>query len=136
MPAGLPFTFELTVPLSAQTAAAGDPFFAKLSGALRYNGKILAKAGSKIEGRLLRVEIRRTPPFAANFVLKPATLEINGVSVPFAADRRQAPAAAGRRTRTPVLLLRSWEQHAAILQAAGQHAVLKTGTRCDWTTSR
>jgi hypothetical protein len=135
VPAGLPFTFELTTPIAADTAAGGDPFAGRLVTALRdQNRKIIAPAHAMVEGRLLRLEIRRTVPAAANLVLNLRTVEIGGVRVPLAADRNWPRVADGKRGKTPVLLPFSWERHAAVFQLAGDHAVMKAGSRSEWLT--
>ena len=133
--AGLPFTFELTKPISADTAAAGDSFTGRLTSALRdKTGKILAPAHATIEGRLLRVEIRRAAPLGANLVLNPRTVEIGGVSVALNAQRDWAQASRQTRGRVAILLPYSWERNSGLFQVTGNHAVMKAGFRSDWVT--
>jgi hypothetical protein len=135
VPAGLGFTFELTTPISVDTAAGGDAFAGRLVSALRDKGKTIAPAHALVEGRLLRVEIRRTPPLGAIVVLKLRTVEIGGVKVPLAADIDARQVRGGRIVKAPILLLNSWEQNAAAFPLMGEHAVMKAGTRSDWLTA-
>lgn len=57
VPAGLRFTMELTAPIPTGTAAAGDSFAGRLVSPLRdAKQKVLARAGSVVAGRLIRVQ--------------------------------------------------------------------------------
>jgi hypothetical protein len=134
VPAGLPFSFELTTPLSADIAAGGDAFSGRLVSALRVKGKTIAPAYAVVEGRLLRVEMRRVAPPSATFVLKLRTVEVGGVKIPLAAvrDFRRMPLQ-GRR-RAQLLMPYRWEENSGVLQVRGEHAVMKAGTRSDWVT--
>ena len=134
IPAGLSFAFELTTPLSADTAAGGDPFSGRLVSALRVKGKTIAPAHSLVEGRLLRVEMRRAAPQSATFVLKLRTVEVGGIHIPLAAvrDFKRLPLA-GRRGME-LLLPNRWEEDSGVFQVRGEHAVMKAGTRTDWVT--
>jgi hypothetical protein len=63
LPAALAFTFEPTTPISADTAAAGDPFAGRPISAVRdQSGKTVAPAHALMEGTLVRVEIRHSSP--------------------------------------------------------------------------
>jgi hypothetical protein len=56
LPTGLPFSLDLTASIQTDTAAAGDPFSAKLVAVIRdVRGKLLAPKGTAVEGHLLRV---------------------------------------------------------------------------------
>ncbi len=134
VPSGLPFTFELIAPIAADTAAGGDSFSGRLVGALRVKGKTIAPAHAPVEGRLLRVEMRRTAPFGAILVLRMRTVEIGGVKVPIAAVQPPSRVPAAARRGTPILLPYPWEQNSGIFPLPGAHAVMKAGTRSDWVT--
>jgi hypothetical protein len=83
LPPWLPFTLELTEPISTNTAAAGDSFAGRLVSALRdKSGKTLALAHALVEGRLVLVEMRHAVPPGAVLVLKPTAVEIGGVKTP------------------------------------------------------
>lgn len=128
LPAGLPFTLELTAPISTDTAAAGDPFGARLVSALRdKSGKTLAPALALVEGRVTLVEMRRTAPHGAVLMLKPMTVEIGGVKTPLAAVRRAGLAPRGK-------LPLSWERNSGIFPLSGEHAEIEAGFRSDWQT--
>ena len=134
IPAGLSFAFELTTPISADIAAGGDPFSGRLVSALRVKGKTIAPAHAPVEGRLLRVEMRRTAPPSATIVLKLRTVEVAGVKIPLAAirDFRRLPPAGKRGSQ--LLLPNRWEGDSGVFQVRGEHAVMKAGTRTDWVT--
>ena len=135
LPTGLPFTFELTAPITAETAAAGDAFLGRLTSALRdKNGKIVAPSRSVVEGRLLRVEIRRAAPMGSKLVLNPKSIEIGGVKVPLAAERDWTQAQRSANRRVPILLPYTWERNAGLFQVTGAHAVMKAGFRSEWRT--
>ena len=138
LPDDLHFTLELTTPIRSDTAAAGDSFAGRLTRPLRdAKHKVLAPAGSVVEGRLLRVECFHTPPLEVIMVLKLRTLEVNGAKVPLAAvrDWKLALAAGGnRRKGWRVALPLQGEQPAAAFEFAGEHVVLKRGMRSDWRT--
>ena len=128
IPAGLAFTFELTTPISSDNAAGGDPFSGRLVSALRVKGKTIAPAHAVVEGRLLRVEVRRVAPMGANFVLKLRTVEVAGVKIPIEATR-------DLRHERRLLLPHRWEENSGVFQLLGGHPVIKAGTRSDWLTN-
>jgi hypothetical protein len=133
LPAGLAFTIELTMLISTDTAAAGDPFAARLVSALRdKNGKTLAPAHAAVAGRLVQMEIRHLVPPGALLVLKPMTVEIGGSATPLVASRKVVPVAKGKQ---PIQLPLLWEQNAGIFPLPGEHATMKAGFRSDWQTA-
>ncbi len=133
LPADLPFAFELTTPIAADTAAAGDSIAGRLVGALRGpNGKVLAPARAVVEGRLLRVEIHHTAPVGATVVFNLGTVEIGGVKTPLLARRDFSPVR--RNVRTAIALPFAWERNAALFQLTGAHPVMKSGERSKWRT--
>lgn len=139
VPASSQFTMELTTPILADTAAAGDPFAGKLVGALvDAKGKRLAPAGALVEGRLLRVESFHQPPEEAIIVLSPQTLEIGGSKVPLTVVRdwtRTVSAARARKAASiKILLPLAGEEHAGVFEFPGQHIVIPKGFRSDWRT--
>ena len=88
VPAGLRFTMELTAPISAATAAAGDAFAGKLVWPLLdAKHKVLARAGSVMEGRLLRVHSYYLPEAEVVLALKLESVEIGGSKMPLTATR-------------------------------------------------
>ena len=135
LPAGLRFSIELTKPISADTAAAGDPFTGRLTSAIRdQTGKVLAPSHATVEGRLLRVEIHRANPLGTSLVLNPRTVEIGGVSVALTAQRDWAEASRQTKGRVAILLPYSWERNSGLFQLTGNHAVMKAGSQSDWVT--
>ena len=138
VPANLRFTIELTAPIPADTAAAGDPFTGRLVAPLRDGKRTLAPAGALVEGRLLRVQSFHVPPVEVILALKPEHLLIGGSKVPLAAVRDWTQAVlAARMHRKPgvkVLMPLPGEEQAGVFQFAGKHVVVKKGFRSDWRT--
>jgi len=114
LPEGLPFTLELMAAIRADTAAVGDRFSGRLAGPLvDRDGKVLAVAGAKVEGRLTQVRTVQWPKAEAVLSLLPEAIEAFGSTLPLAA----IPVAAGA------------------LHFSGQHVVVKTGFRSKWLTA-
>jgi hypothetical protein len=130
VPAGLRFVLALASAIETDAAAAGDPFAGKLTEPL-LDGKhkVLAQAGSLVEGRLLQVQSFQFPREEVIIILKPETVEINGAKVPLSAVR-DFPATGGRRIILPL----SGEEHSGVFLVAGQHITLKKGFRSEWRT--
>ena len=100
VPAGLRFVLTLAAPIETGTAAAGDPIAGKLVEPLRDGTqKVLAQAGSLVEGHLLRVQSVRFPRAETIIVVKPETVEINGSKVPLSAARDSPTAGRGKSFR-------------------------------------
>ena len=139
LPPGLPFAFVLTAPIHTDTAAAGDRFAAKLAEPLRDDaGTVLAPAGAAVEGRLLSVECFRRPPYAV-VVLRPESLEMQGVRTPLAArldlgralaERRRGPGTLGLQISLP----QRREEGSGVFRFPGQHVSAPRGFRSDWQT--
>ena len=84
LPSGLSFSFALTTPIETATAAAGDPFKARLKSAIREkrNGVLVPK-GAAISGRIIRIERLYGPVYQSLVLaLKLETIEAYGVPVP------------------------------------------------------
>jgi len=99
IPPGLHFTLALSNPIDTATAAAGDPFNATLTSAIKTKqNKVWVPKGAAITGRVMRIE-RVYEPKAESLVLaiKLETIEAGGVPQPFDAQlasvvkRRQKP---------------------------------------------
>ncbi len=135
VPAGLPLAFELTASIDPETAAAGDIFRGRLASALRIKGgRSIAPAHAVVEGRLLRVELKRTAPVFANIVLRLRTVEVGGVQVPLAAVRDFRTTEGRAKSGTQILLPNRWEEDSGIFRVTGQHPIMKAGSRSDWVT--
>jgi len=136
LPPGTHFSFELTVPISADTAAAGDRFHGRLIEPMRdARQKVLAPKGTAVEGRVLRVESFPNPP-AVLVGLHPEALEIRGTRVPVAAvpDWRQKTASRKRdRGRMAFDLPQPGEERSGTFRFPGEHAVVPRGFESDWT---
>jgi len=138
VPAGQGFTLELTSPIDSGTAAAGDVFSGKLLTSLRdQRRRTLARAGSLVEGRLLRVERRHLAPAVTVVVLKLESIEIAGSKVPLAAVRdwsREPPAIRKDKRGIEISLPLQSEKDAGLFRFAGDQLVLRRGFRSEWRT--
>jgi hypothetical protein len=138
VPAEQRFTLELTTPIASVTAAAGDVFSGKLATPLRDERRgTLARAGSLVEGRLLRVERHHLAPAFTVLVLKLESVEIAGSKVPLAAvrDGSQEPAVRQRGKQRPQIPLPlQSEKDAGAFRFAGDRAVVSKGFRSEWRT--
>ena len=139
LPPGLRFNLELTAPIEVDTAAAGDPFAARLVETLHIDKRTMARAGSLVTGRLLRVQQFHAAPQESILVLKPESLDIGGSPVPLTAFRDWTRLIAGARgskkTGIKILLPLRGEEFAGVFQLPTEHGVLKKGFRSDWRTA-
>ncbi|HEV3201279.1 MAG TPA: hypothetical protein VGZ73_25440 [Bryobacteraceae bacterium] len=138
VPFGSRFTLALTLPISSDTAAAGDPFTGSLVQPLRDPGqKVLAPKGTVVEGHLLRVESFRMPPQVV-VVLRPEALEIKGSRVPLAAipdwQRAMMDARNRGRKRMEFDLPQPGEDHSGVFRFPGENIVIPRGFQSDWRT--
>jgi hypothetical protein len=134
LPTGLRFTCALAKPIDTRTAAAGDPFTARLTEPLRdQQGRVLALTGSRVEGRILRVETFQLPEAAVVVVMQPNVLHAQGNRMRLAAVRDWGSA---RQTRhgTELVLPRRGEWNAGAFRLKGEPAVLGEDFVTDWRT--
>jgi hypothetical protein len=83
LPAGVHFDCRVTTPLDSDTAAAGDPFEAVLRTTIRNKEHaVLAPAGTRLRGRLLRVEQRGGQ---TQIALQFETMDVRGATIPLRA---------------------------------------------------
>ena len=140
-PGGLRFTMDLVEPIDTARAAAGDLFRARLVQPLRdRKSKVIARSGSMVEGRLLRVQSIHILPKQVLVVFAPRELQIDGEKVPFAGirdwTRLWAEARGGfRRPAVKVLMPDESEAPAGVFTFPGEHAVIRKGFRSDWWTA-
>jgi hypothetical protein len=131
IPPGLRFTLELTQPIDASEAAAGDSFTARLVSTLRdAEGKKLAPAHSAVRGRVIRSEMRHTGSGGAILVLRPTAIEIGGREVPLSAVRDFSHAG-----RSKVLLPFAWEGSAGLFELTTRHPRLAAHEEWVWVTT-
>jgi hypothetical protein len=84
LPAGLRFAGRLTTPFDSDTAAAGDPFEGTLRKTiLDKDHQVLAPAGTRLHGRILRVQKHRGQ---IQIALRFETVELHGLNVPLRAS--------------------------------------------------
>ena len=138
IPRGLPFTLELSAPIPTDTAAAGDPFTAKLSDALRDDrNKLLAPKGSLVGGRLLRVQIFARPAESL-VVLQPEYIQTRNGRLALSAVRDWTYVIAQqRRGRRGVQILMPLpgEDNSGVFRFPGEHIVVPAKFRSDWKTA-
>jgi hypothetical protein len=139
IPAEQRFTVELTAPIVSATAAGGDSFSGRLATPLRDDRRrTLARTGSLVEGRLLRVERHPVPPAFTVVALKLERVEIAGSMVPLTAVRdwlRELSGSRNRKARVEIPLPLPSEKSAAVFRFAGDHVVIPRGYRSDWRTA-
>jgi hypothetical protein len=137
LPPDLRFTLELTQPIRADTAAAGDPFTARLAGPLiSWSGKTmvtLAPKGTVVKGRLMRVEFR-IPDDQLVLMLKPETLEIPGATARLRATRDFEGSNTSHNEEIPLRQPNEVDSGGFIFR--GIHTVIPKGLRSDWHTLR
>ena len=128
------FAFELTTPITALTVAAGDPIAGKLvTPLLTERRSTRARAGSRVEGHLLRVSRRHLAPADTIVVIQLESVEIGGVKVPLAAVRDWSKVFADRRKRQDIVLPQPWEKNAGVFRFEGDAPVIRN-FRSDWLT--
>jgi hypothetical protein len=133
---GLSVVVEWTTPIDTSKAAAGDAVVGKVAKPVRdRRTNVLISAGSRVDGRLMRVQVNHTTPPQVTVVRRVETIEVKGVRVPVSL-KNYRPLERGVRPRvfsdpTPFAHEATWE----VLRVPGARTVLK-GTRSEWVTTR
>jgi hypothetical protein len=113
LPPDLPVTMRLAAPLDTWIASAGDLIALRLAKPIVGSAKhVLVPAGAAIQARLLRVQRYFTKPERVTVVIRPETIDRDGVRLPFA-------------EATPV----------AQLDFVGDHVILPKGYHTQWRTA-
>jgi hypothetical protein len=137
VPAEQRFTVELAAPIASLSAAAGDAFSGRLLTPLRdERQRMLARTGSLVEGRILRVERHHLAPAFTVVALKLEGVEIKGTMAPLAAARDWSRELhkSNRKAHVEIPLPIPSEKNAAVFRFAGDQAVIPRGYRSDWRT--
>jgi hypothetical protein len=135
--AGLPVTIELTTPIHVDQAAAGDPVEGRLSEAVEG-----LPQGAKVEGRLMRVEMRYGSQTEVTVVLRWERVQVAGSMREWALapTRRSAVPRPIRgvlqRRGTVIDLPEAGETHYMALHLSGEHSVVPSGQRTEWVTAK
>jgi hypothetical protein len=133
VPPKLPFELELLTPIDTDTAAAGDPFSARLATALRSSSaRQVAPKGARVEGRLVRVQmVHRAKPEVV-VVFRPEIVETTaGVRIPLFAVQEVAR---NLKKGTVIVLPRAWETASGLFRFPGEHVVVPKGLVSHWRT--
>lgn len=126
--AGLTFQLELLDRIDTNKAAAGDRFRARLRGELTgADGKLAARDGSIVEGRIRRVAIYGWPT-GTIVVLAPRAVLLDGERIPLAANRDWT-GVTGR-----VLVPDAGDQPAGVFRLNGFQSSLPGGFLSRWRT--
>jgi hypothetical protein len=138
MPAEQRFTVELTSQIASLTAAAGDAFSGRLMTPLRdERRRTVARTGSLVEGRLLRVERHHIAPSFTVVALKLEKVEAAGSMLPLPAVRdwsRELRTSRNTKAHIEIPLPLPSEKNAAVFRFAGDSVVIPRGYRSDWRT--
>ncbi len=140
IPRGSTFNFELTSAIPTDTAAAGDTFTGKLVTPLRDSSrKVLAPAGTLLEGRLMRVQNMRVPTARSVIAFRPEALEIKGAKVAITAAPDWARSIAEQKGqlkhRFEILLPMPGEEFSGVFEFPGEHVMVAKGFRSAWRTA-
>jgi len=134
---GLPVTVELTTEIHTDVAAAGD----------RIEGRLVEAVGglpqgAKVEGRLMRVEMRYGSHTEVTVVLRWERVESDGAMRDWSLSPSRKPSAprsirdALQRRGTVIDLPEHGETHYTAIHLSGDHAVVPAGHRTEWVTAR
>ncbi|MCU1236411.1 MAG: hypothetical protein JWP63_4378 [Candidatus Solibacter sp.] len=143
-PADLPVTVELTTTVRFGTAAAGDRIEGRLAQPIvDANKKILAPAGTRVQGRLMRVEMQHVPRQERIIALRWETLRIGTASAPLSlvpnlrTGERQPTVRDGLRRRGTVIVLPlPSEMKYAVIRLPGSSMALESGSQSEWLTGK
>jgi hypothetical protein len=143
MTPGLPVAIELTGAVTFAQFAAGDRIEGRLAEPIRdaQGSAVLAPAGAKVEGRIMRLELHRMGAGEYVVALRWETVEVEGVKLPLALKpNRQTddarPAARGtlQRRGIPIELPQPGEERYGIYRYPGQKSGIESGSRTEWVT--
>jgi hypothetical protein len=88
LPEGLHFETRITTPIDSDTASAGDPIEAVLRSPMRdKEHAVVAPAGSRLHGRLVRIQYQANPAEHFQIGVQLESIEIAGRSIPLKAAR-------------------------------------------------
>jgi hypothetical protein len=128
---GLRFQLALDRPIDSTTAAAGDPFEARLVAPLRDSRqRLTAPASALVRGRILRMEAIHTNPGELVMVLRPEEVQVGNRAIAI----RAMPDSSGKGKRIPIEMPEPGEDHAGVFRFAGDRVVVPLYFRSDWRT--
>jgi hypothetical protein len=117
LPSDLSVTMNLAAPLDTWSASAGDLIALRLAKPIVDSAKrALVPAGAAVQARLLRVQRYFTKPERVTLILKPETIDRDGV-------------------RSPLALVPAGETPVARFDFVGDHVILPKGYPTRWRTA-
>lgn len=146
---GLPAVIEVLDSVDSAIAAAGDAIHGRFVQPVRdRQGGIVVPAGTRVNGRLMRVEVRHPSP-QVTIALRWETMEWKGQTLPIALDPDHKAksgsniqlgglASLANLKRRPVEfeLPLPGEERFGIYRFTGQHALVESGLRTEWLTAQ
>ena len=139
VPVGVPFTMALTSAIAIDTAAAGDPFNARLADSIKdFRGRIVAPKGTPVEGHIVRVQ-SYTHPVESLVVLRPEALRIHGQRVTFNALRDWGRAMLENKRKgkkgIEIRVPEKGEWSTSSFRFSGEHVIVPVGYVSEWRTT-
>jgi hypothetical protein len=138
-PPGLPVTVELASTIHSNRAAAGDVIHGRLSKSI---GSVVP-AGTALEGRLMRVELRHGSRPQVVMALRWETIEVDGIRAPIAllpkrsiADLKIGDRVGLNRRGVEIELPPASDSLHGVYRFPGREVVVEAGYRTEWTTVR
>lgn len=130
-PGGLPVTIELSAAIDLSTAAAGDVIQGRLAKELvNPRAGTTLPAGTRVKGRLMRVETRHVPSLLVTVALQWESLDLNGRSVPLVLASDRVVQKGAQFQLPPAGELRWWT-----LNYPTDHQLIEPGLRTQWLTT-
>lgn len=134
---GLQFALELTSPIDTETAAAGDPFAARLTRDLRDGRRLLARKGAAVEGRITSMKVYYGAHPESIVGLSPRHIMTGGATLAVSAQPYLRPPRDVRNSRKGVMtiILPPPGEHAGMFRRSGSHGKFQRGFASEWMST-
>jgi hypothetical protein len=134
---------EVAAPVQLRAAAAGDRIAGRLATEIRdAQGKVAAPEGARLEGRLMRVELRPEGTGDLAVALRWETIELQGTKVSLSLDpyrpmpdKRSTLPGGLRRRGVQIELPNPSEEHFGVYHFPARQERIESGFRTDWVTT-
>jgi hypothetical protein len=134
---------EVAAPVQLRAAAAGDRIAGWLATEIHdAQGKVAAPEGAKLEGRLMRVELRPEGAGELTVALRWETIELHGAKVSLSLDpyrpmpdKRSTLPDGLRRRGVQIELPNPSEEHFGVYHFPARQERIESGFRTDWITT-